>query len=109
MAEFEKGDKLKASSKAAQETYQEAMALAQQHCLPASPIRLGLALNYSVFVYEIGGDQQGACRIAKEAFDEALKSIDELPEETYREASLIMQLLRENQSFWQQSSQQSQP
>ncbi len=36
---------------------------------PTNPIRLGLALNFSVFFYEIMGKQQKACELAKSAFD----------------------------------------
>ena len=32
---------------------------------PTHPIRLGLALNFSVFYYEIVNDQSQACKLAK--------------------------------------------
>ncbi len=32
---------------------------------PTHPIRLGLALNYSVFHYEIAGEAEKACELAK--------------------------------------------
>ena len=36
------------------------------------PIRLGLALNYSVFYYEILNQPDLACQLAKKAFDNAI-------------------------------------
>lgn len=65
-----------------------------------NPIRLGLALNYSVFYYEIRGDQKKACDLAKNAFDEAISQLDNLPEDSYKDSTLIMQLLRDNLTLW---------
>ena len=65
-----------------------------------NPIRLGLALNYSVFHYEIQNDQQKACELAKTAFDDAISQLDNLPEESYKDSTLIMQLLRDNLTLW---------
>ena len=44
------------------------------------PIRLGLALNYSVFYYEICEETEKAKELAKNAFDKALEELDALPE-----------------------------
>lgn len=69
--------------------------------LPAThPIRLGLALNYSVFIYEILGEHEPACKLAKKAFDAAIAELDQLPEDSYKDATLIMQLLRDNLTLW---------
>jgi 14-3-3 protein beta/theta/zeta len=66
-------------------------------CLPPThPIRLGLALNFSVFYYEIINSQAKACELAKQAFDEAIAELDNLNEESYKDSTLIMQLLRDN-------------
>ncbi len=64
------------------------------------PIRLGLALNYSVFYFEILNEPENACKIAKVAFDEAITDLDSLSEESYRDSTLIMQLLRDNLTLW---------
>ncbi|XP_033747558.1 14-3-3-like protein isoform X2 [Pecten maximus] len=64
------------------------------------PIRLGLALNYSVFYYEILNRPEEACKIAKQTFDDAIKELDKLPEENYKDSTLIMQLLRDNLTLW---------
>jgi len=67
---------------------------------PTHPIRLGLALNYSVFLYEVQGMQGEACNLAKQAFDSAIAELDTLDEESYKDSTLIMQLLRDNLTLW---------
>lgn len=64
------------------------------------PIKLGLALNNSVFHYEIMCDQKKACELAKKAFDDAIAELDTLQEESYKDSTLIMQLLRDNLTLW---------
>ena len=67
---------------------------------PTHPIRLGLALNYSVFLYEVQSKSQEACDLAKQAFDDAIAELDTLDEESYKDSTLIMQLLRDNLTLW---------
>lgn len=43
---------------------------------PTHPIRLGLALNFSVFYYEILNSPDKACHLAKQAFDDAIAELD---------------------------------
>src|SRR5215475_8671501 len=71
------------------------------------PVRLGLALNFSVFYYEILNSPERACRLARAAFDDALNEIDACAEESYKESSLIMQLLRDNLTLWTSDLQDS--
>ena len=67
---------------------------------PTHPIRLGLALNFSVFLYEVQAKQEEACQLAKKAFDNAIAELDTLDEESYKDSTLIMQLLRDNLTLW---------
>jgi 14-3-3 protein len=46
-------------------------------------VRLGLALNFSVFYYEIMGDAKKACAIAKDALQTAIERIDECSEDLF--------------------------
>lgn len=55
-----------------------------------SQIRLGLALNFSVFYYEILNSPDRACHLAKQAFDDAIAELDTLSEESYKDSTLIM-------------------
>ncbi len=69
--------------------------------LPSThPIRLGLALNWSVFYYEILNAPERACQLAKQAFDDAIADLDNVSEESYRDTTLIMQLFRDNLTLW---------
>lgn len=67
---------------------------------PTNPIRLGLALNFSVFYYEIKNAPQEAIKLAKKAFDSAIAELDSLAEDSYKDSTLIMQLLRDNLALW---------
>lgn len=80
--------------------YGKASEVSKRDLKPTNPIRLGLALNYSVFYYEIKQDSGEACTLAKSAFDEAIAELDSLPEDSYKDSTLIMQLLRDNLTLW---------
>lgn len=67
---------------------------------PTHPTRLGLALNRSVCYYEIMKQSKRACQVAKEAFDLAIQKLDTLNDATYKDSTLIMQLLRDNLTLW---------
>jgi 14-3-3 protein epsilon len=84
----------------AADLYEQALVLAKKKLLPTNPIRLGLALNYSVCFYEILKDKTKACELAKSAFDAAIGQLDKIDEATYKDATLIMQLLRDNLALW---------
>jgi len=83
----------------AEGSYKQATEKASQ-LAPTHPIRLGLALNYSVFLYEVQSKSEEACNLAKQAFDDAIAELDTLDEESYKDSTLIMQLLRDNLTLW---------
>jgi 14-3-3 protein epsilon len=103
LAEFSTGDKRKDAATAAHDAYKAATDVAQTELTPTHPIRLGLALNFSVFYYEILNSPDRACHLAKQAFDDAIAELDSLSEESYRDSTLIMQLLRDNLTLWTSS------
>ncbi|KAI3758971.1 hypothetical protein L6452_06544 [Arctium lappa] len=79
----------------------EAASAAASTKLPSThPIRLGLALNFLVFYYEIMNSPERACHLPKQVFDEAIAELDTLSEESYKDNTLIMQLLRDNLTLW---------
>jgi len=83
--------------------YGEAMEIASEALEATHPTRLGLALNYSVCHYEILDQPKEACLLAKKAFDEAIEKLDNLNDVSYRDSTLIMQLLRDNLTIWSQA------
>jgi tetratricopeptide (TPR) repeat protein len=84
--------------------YEKAFKIAADTLNPTHPIRLGLALNYSVCMYEIKKDRKVACTLAKAAFDDAIEKLDKLEESDYKDSTLIMQLLRDNLTLWTSST-----
>ncbi|KAL8797015.1 MAG: hypothetical protein Q9195_000786 [Heterodermia aff. obscurata] len=103
LAEFALGDKRKESADKSLEAYKAATEVATTDLAPTHPIRLGLALNFSVFYYEILNSPDQACHLAKQAFDDAIAELDTLSEESYKDSTLIMQLLRDNLTLWTSS------
>ncbi|XP_001363784.1 14-3-3 protein sigma [Monodelphis domestica] len=100
LAEVATGDDKKRTIDSARAAYQEAMDISKKEMLPTNPIRLGLALNFSVFHYEIANSPEEAISLAKTTFDEAMADLHTLSEDSYKDSTLIMQLLRDNLTLW---------
>ncbi|KAA8586418.1 hypothetical protein FQN60_000254 [Etheostoma spectabile] len=100
LAEVATGEKRAAVVESSEKSYSEAHEISKEHMQPTHPIRLGLALNYSVFYYEIQNAPEQACHLAKTAFDDAIAELDTLNEDSYKDSTLIMQLLRDNLTLW---------
>ena len=101
VAESAQGDKLDVVKKGALEAYQNASQLSKG-LNACNPIRLGLALNFSVFYYEVMNDHKKACELGEMALTDSLEKIDDVDEETFRDAKSIIELLKENLSLWKE-------
>ena len=100
-AESASADKLEELKAGANDGYNQAEQLSKglNEC---NPIRLGLALNYSVFQYEVMNDHKKALELGEKALTDALEKIDDVDEETFRDAKSIIELLKENLSLWKE-------
>ncbi|KAM9351189.1 14-3-3 protein beta/alpha-1-like [Symphorus nematophorus] len=105
LSEVASGDAKKDTVENSQQAYQQAFDISKGEMQPTHPIRLGLALNFSVFYYEILNNPDKACTLAKTAFDEAIAELDTLNEDSYKDSTLIMQLLRDNLTLWTSENQ----
>jgi hypothetical protein len=99
IAETAQGDKLEQVKQEALKAYTEANAIPLPPC---NPIKLGLALNFSVFYYEVMKDHKKACLLADESLQAALDKIDDLGEDDFRDAKSIIELLKENLTLWKE-------
>jgi len=100
IAEFTDGDKKKNAAESARVAYSEAQTVAEKGLAVTHPIRLGLALNFSVFQYEVLQNPEEACKMARTAFEDAIAELDNVAEDSYKDSTLIMQLLRDNLTLW---------
>ncbi|KAG2274208.1 hypothetical protein Bca52824_056763 [Brassica carinata] len=66
MAEFKSGEEMKGAAEDTMVAYKAAQDIAAADMAPTHPIRLGLALNFSVFYYEILSSSDKACNVAKQ-------------------------------------------
>jgi len=99
LAMVQTGESQKLAVSSAIDAYTAANVAAES--LPSThPLRLGVALNFSVLYYDVINSPDRACDIAKSAFDDAIAELDSLREDAYKDTSLIMQMLRDNLSKW---------
>jgi len=100
IAEYSEDQKKQDAANAANDAYGAAVAEAEKGLAVTHPIRLGLALNYSVFQYEVRNERDKACEMARQAFESAIAELDNVAEDSYKDSTLIMQLLRDNLTLW---------
>ncbi len=110
IAEYAQGDLKDKVSNAALESYDSATK-DSKNLSAIHPICLGLALNFSVFYYEVMGDHEKACTIAKDSLEVANKEMAQIedPEENenHRDALSIINLLRENLDMWKMEAEEA--
>lgn len=100
LAEFKSQEDKDRIAQESLEAYKRASSIAETELISTHPIRLGLALNFSVFYFEILNNPDKACQLAKTAFDDAIAELDNLTEDSYKDSTVIMQLLRDNLTLW---------
>eukprot|EP00766_Chilomastix_caulleryi_P001946 gnl/Chilomastix_caulleri/292.p1 GENE.gnl/Chilomastix_caulleri/292~~gnl/Chilomastix_caulleri/292.p1 ORF type:complete len:275 (+),score=107.65 gnl/Chilomastix_caulleri/292:79-825(+) len=98
-AECLEGAQRQEAASKAQEAYSRG-ATACGSLPPTNSVALGLALNRSVFSYEILNSTDEAVTIARTAFDAAVARLDSLSDDSYKDATMILQLLRDNLGMW---------
>ena len=86
-------NRMQAAMEAQDAAYEISHQLPQTH-----PVRLGIALNYALFQQELKKPEV-ALRTAKRAFDDAVQQLDSLSEDSYKESTEVMQLLRDNMTL----------
>lgn len=102
VAESASGSQLEEVKNGALEYYNKATEISIKDLNACNPIRLGLALNFSVFHFEVMNDHKKACELGESALQNALEKIDDCDEETFRDAKSIIELLKENLSLWKE-------
>merc|ERR1712061_476252 len=100
IAEFRDGQEKTKAAENARKAYEEASTVATKDLAVTHPIRLGLALNFSVFQSEVLSQPEEACKMARTAFEDAIAELDNVAEDSYKDSTLIMQLLRDNLTLW---------
>merc|ERR1719482_1272290 len=100
IAEFADGGDKSQSAESARKAYEDAQKVAEKDLAVTHPIRLGLALNFSVFQYEVLSNPDEACKMARTAFEDAIAELDNVAKDSYKDSTLIMQLLRDNLTPW---------
>jgi len=100
IAEFSKGQARQEAANSSLESYKLAYKLALNTLEATHPTRLGLALNFAVYYRDVQNSPERACHLAKHAFDEAVANLEQLPESTYQDSLLILQLLRDDLVLW---------
>lgn len=84
----------------AEKIYKEAYEIANKELPVLNNTRIGLCLNFAVFYYEVKGNKKEGCKIAKKAFEDSMKYLDELEKNKLKDVLLLIQLLKENLIFW---------
>ena len=107
VAECAQGDNLEKVRSGALDNYQQAQNNSES-LNPCNPIRLGLALNFSVFHYEVMNNHKKACELGEQALSDALEKIDDVDEEIFKDAKSIIELLKENLTLWKEEDEGNQ-
>eukprot|EP00440_Ansanella_granifera_P036585 gb/GFBE01039690.1/.p1 GENE.gb/GFBE01039690.1/~~gb/GFBE01039690.1/.p1 ORF type:complete len:247 (+),score=60.83 gb/GFBE01039690.1/:1-741(+) len=84
----------------AQQSYSDATSVANANLPVWHPVTLGLALNFSVFCYEVLKDEQGAIKLALDANSRAMEAVDQADEASLQDGQAILERLHQNLQLW---------
>ena len=59
--------------------------------------------------YEVLNNPDEACKMARTAFEDAIAELDNVAEDSYKDSTLIMQLLRDNLTLWTSDQEGGEP
>lgn len=103
ITEFSAGETRRVASQDAKDCYERATKAAEG-LIATNPTRLGLALNYSVFYFEVLGNPKMACEVASEAYESAEELATNVNDRLYSEARPVLGLLRDNLAMWSEDT-----
>ena len=109
LCEISKDKEFEKNIENAEKAYKEAYEIAVKDLPVINNIRVGLCLNMAVFLYEIKGDKKEGCKVAKKAFEDSMKYLDDLEKLKSKDVLLLIQLLKENLIFWSSEMSDNEP
>ncbi|CDJ44032.1 hypothetical protein, conserved [Eimeria necatrix] len=80
--------------------YDEASRIAEDGLPEGHPVRLGIALNFSVFYFEALNEPAKACELARAAIETPESALAALPEDQRKDSESMLKLLQDNLSLW---------
>lgn len=87
--------------KLAQESYEEALVIANKCCEPTNISYLNLIYNYIYFLYFVTGEEQDALDLSKDAFEKATDALEQIENDENVEKCLqILSRMRYNIKRW---------
>jgi len=100
LCEISKDKEFDKACEESEKIYKEAYDIAIKDLPVINNTRVGLCLNFAVFYYEVKGNKKEGCKIAKKAFEDSMKYLDDLEKFKSKDVLLLIQLLKENLIFW---------
>lgn len=100
LAEFETGHERNYCAENALKGYKSAFEIASGNLKATDPLRLGIALNFGIFYFDIVHCVDRACKIVQAAFDDAVAELDNLSENPHKKTAVVMRSLKENMRLW---------
>ncbi|VVA95716.1 unnamed protein product [Arabis nemorensis] len=76
------------------------MKIAERGLSPTNVVRLGLALNFAILYYEVLKSTERACKLANQAYEEAIAELDGVDNQSHEDALFILEIIKDNLSVW---------